>query len=87
MRYLAEFYLPEAGARLDELAARARAAAERLSAAGLTVAFVRAVHLVSDEICFAIYDAASAEATVAAGTAAGIAFDRVTNVTEADGRT
>jgi hypothetical protein len=86
MRYLAEFYLPEAGARLDELAATARAAADRLSAAGLTVALVRVVHLVCDEICFAIYDAASPEAAVAAGAAAGIAFDRVTHVVEADGR-
>lgn len=83
MRFLAEFYLPRDGEDLHELAGRARAAAGRASQDGAAARFLYAVHARSDESCFAVYDAESAQAVVAAGERAGIAFDRVVEATTA----
>ena len=69
--YLAEFYSPSAD--LADLAGRARAAAARSA----DVRFVQAISVPEDESCFAIFEAASAEAVLAAGAGAGLAFDRV----------
>ncbi len=78
MRFLAEFYLPSDGEDLRELAGRARMAAVQASqGGGPAVRFLYAVHARADESCFAVYDAESAQAVVAAGERAGIAFDRV----------
>lgn len=77
MRFLAEFYLSSDGEDLRELAGRARMAAVQASQGGPAVRFLYAVHARADESCFAVYDAESAQAVVAAGECAGIAFDRV----------
>jgi hypothetical protein len=83
MRFLAEFYLPREGEDVHELAGRARAAADRASQGGPAVRFLYAVHAMSDESCFAVYDAESPQAVVAAGECAGIAFDRLVEATTA----
>ena len=77
MRYLAEFYLPAGRVDLADLVGQARAAAEHSSCAGPAVRLLYAVHVPLDEICFAVYDAASADAVTAAGALAGIVFDRI----------
>ena len=83
MRYLAELYLPNRQTDLQVLAARAHGAAEQASRAGPPVQFITAIHAVEDENCFMIYEAATAAAVVAAGSLAGILFDRVVSVTTA----
>jgi hypothetical protein len=82
MLYLAEFYLPARGTPLADVAGHARAAADRLTQAGLAVSFVRAIHVAQDESCFAVYLAGSKDAVIAAGAAAGLEFDSVAEATE-----
>lgn len=81
MRYLAEFYLAGRDADLESLASRALAAAEQASKAGPPVRFITAIHASEDENCLVIYEAAAPAAVLAAGSLAGIAFDRVVAVT------
>jgi hypothetical protein len=69
--YLAEFYLPQPD--LADVARRARAASDPAQA----VRFLQAISVPADESCFAIFDAPSADAVVAAGARAAITFDRV----------
>ena len=78
MLYLAEFYLP-AGSTLASVAHRARAGAERVAGAGADVSFVEAIFLPQDESCFMLYRAHRATDVTAAGSAARLAFDRVTH--------
>jgi hypothetical protein len=75
--YLAEFYLP-AGSALGSVAQRARAAAEQAASTGIDIAFVAAIFLSRDEICFVLYRAARAGDVTTAGSLAGLAFERVT---------
>jgi hypothetical protein len=84
MRYLAEFYLPRLGADLAGLARRARATAEQSSRTGPAVHFVSAIHAPADESGFALYEADSAAAVTAAGSLAGIVFDRIVEVATDD---
>jgi len=84
MRYLAEFYLPGCDVDLADLARRARVSAERFSRTGPAVRFVGAIHAPEDESCFAIYDADSPGGVTAAGSLAGIVFDRVVEVAMQD---
>lgn len=77
MFFLAEFYLP-AGSALGSVAQRARAAAEQATGTGIDIAFVAAIFLSRDETCFALYRAARAADVTAAGSLAGLAFERVT---------
>lgn len=77
MRYLAEFYLPAGRVDLADLVRQARGAAEQASGAGPAVRLLYVVHAPPDEICFAVYDAASAAEVADAGTLAGIVFDRI----------
>jgi hypothetical protein len=78
MFYLAEFYLP-GGTTLARLVQRARAGAERTTRGGAEVAFVEAIFLPRDESCFALYRARSASDVIAAGSLAGLVFDRITD--------
>jgi Nickel responsive protein SCO4226-like len=80
MHYLAEFYLPGHDADIVTLAHRIRAMAEQANQTGAAVRFVNAIHAPEDESCFAIYEAATAEAVMAAGSLAGIAFDRIVEI-------
>jgi hypothetical protein len=79
MLYLAECYLPT-GSTLAIVAGRARAAAEQAASSGAGVSFVEAIFLPADESCFLLYRAHRAADVTAAGSAAGLAFDRVTDV-------
>jgi hypothetical protein len=84
MEYLAEFYLPAGEADLADLALRARSAAAAMAGSGRAVRFVRAMHAVADESCFAWYEADAADIVVAAGLAAGLTVDRVVEIDASD---
>lgn len=77
MFFLAEFYLP-AGAAPADVVQRARAGAAATCAEGAQIRFVQAVFVPTEETCFALFEAPTAAAVSAAGTAAGLDFDRVT---------
>jgi hypothetical protein len=78
MRYLAEFYLPNGGSGLAELARRAEAGARRVR--GGDVQVLSAIYLVDDESCLAIYEASSTDCVREAGTLAGLEFDHVARI-------
>lgn len=82
MYYLAEFYLP-GDVDLAEVTRQARLAAQELGD-GSAVRFRYAIHVPDDESCFAIYDADSAETVAAAGTLAGLTFDRIAEAVVSD---
>jgi hypothetical protein len=76
--YFAEAYV--ARPRAHELRAherRARAAAEALSQQGTPIRFLRSIFVPSDEICFYVFEAISAEAVGAACQRAALRFERV----------
>ncbi len=77
MVFLAEFYLP-VGADLADVVHRARTGAAATCAAGAEVGFVQALFVPAEETCFAVFEAPTAAAVSAAGSAAGLEFDRVT---------
>jgi hypothetical protein len=77
MFFLAEFYLP-ASAVLADVIQRAKAGAAATCAAGARIRFVHAVFVPTEETCFALFEAPTAAAVSAAGSAAGLDFDRVT---------
>ena len=82
-RYLAELYLPKTGSDgLRETAAQARSAAEELSREGKPVRYVRALLLAEDEMCFHLYEAATAESVHEAARRAGIPVERVVEAVE-----
>ena len=82
-RYLAELYLSKTGSDgLREAAARARSAAEELSREGTAVRYVRALLLADDEMCFHLYEAATAESVLEATRRAGISVERVVEAIE-----
>jgi hypothetical protein len=74
--YLAEFYLPGSSS-LARVVARAREGAREAGQGGPDVRFIRAIFVPADESCFALYQAATAQAVLAAGALAGLVFDRV----------
>jgi hypothetical protein len=83
--YLAELYLERLGTRdLDEGAALARAAANEVRAAGTPVRYLRSIFVPSDEICFHLFEAASAEGVQQAISRAGIAVQRIAEAIEID---
>jgi hypothetical protein len=73
MLYLAEFYLA-ADSSVAEVARRASAGAGQNPAA---VRLIQAVFVPSDECCFLLYAADSAEDVITAGALAGLEFDRI----------
>jgi hypothetical protein len=77
MFFLAEFYLP-ASAALSDVAQQARTGAAAACAAGSQTRFIQAVFVPTEETCFALFEAPTAAAVSAAGSAAGLEFDRVT---------
>lgn len=59
--FLAELYVPDCGEReRAALAARVRAAAEKLSREGIPVRHLRSAFVPSEETCFCFFEAASA---------------------------
>ena len=80
MRYLAEFYLPDSGCDLAEVAGRAEAGARRAPGPAGAVRFLSAIYLAEDESCLAIYEAGSPDLVRAAGALAGLDFDHVAEI-------
>lgn len=78
MFYLAECYLP-VGSTLASVASRARAGAKQATGPGADIVFVEAILLPEDESCFLLYQAHRTADVTAAGSAAGLDFDRVTD--------
>lgn len=77
-RYLAEVYVPQLGEEeLVHAAARARVAAEELSAEGTPVRYLRSLFVPDDETCFWLYEACSPEAVGEATRRAAIECERV----------
>lgn len=76
--YLVELRRPPSGWQgLQRLSARARVAAERLSAEGLPVRFLRSIFVPEKDSCFLLYEGTSAEAVGEAGRRAALEIERV----------
>jgi hypothetical protein len=76
--FIVERYLPVE--RHGELAAavdRDRQAAEGMTAAGIPVRHLSTIYVPSDESCFSLFDAPSADALRQAQEYAGIGFERI----------
>ena len=79
--YLVEAYVARASQRdLSRLAARARVAASEVSAEGAPVRYVRSLLVPEDDICFHVFEGASAEAVWAASRRAALSAERVVEV-------
>jgi hypothetical protein len=78
--YLVELYLP-ASRDVEEVVARARAAAEQLGREA-PVRYVRSIFVPEDESCFLLYEAATAELALEASRRAGATGERVTEAIE-----
>jgi hypothetical protein len=76
--YLVESYLPrsEAGS-LDDLAARARRAAEAMTRSGMPIRYLRCTFLPEDEYWLLLFDAHSLEAVDEAARQAEIPYERI----------
>jgi ABC-type multidrug transport system fused ATPase/permease subunit len=87
-RFLVELERPPLGwSELQELTARARAAADEVSRGGLSIRFLRAVFVPEDETCFFLYEAPSAAGVVEAGRRASLEFRRVIEPLQAEPET
>ena len=76
--FIVERYLPAGGHR--ELAAavdRDRRAAAGMTAAGVPVRHLSTIYVPSDESCFCLFDAPSADALQEVQERAGIGFERI----------
>jgi hypothetical protein len=76
--FLLEMYMSQTdGAGVERGAERARLAAEELTREGTPVRYLRSIFVPEDEICFFLYEAASADAIREAARRADLVFDRV----------
>src|SRR5438093_9971852 len=76
--FIVERYLP--AARQAEVAAAVdhdRRAAERMTAVGVPARHLSTIHIPSDESCFSLFDAPSADALRQAHERAGIDYERI----------
>ena len=81
--FIVERYLPTV--RPGELAAaveRDRRAAAGMTAAGIPVRHLSTIYVPSDESCFSLFDAPSADALREAQEHAGIGFERIVEAVE-----
>ena len=81
--FVVERYLSEAGS--VEVAAavdRDRRAADAMRAGGIPVRHVSTIYVPSDESCFSLFDAPSADALREAQERAGIGFERIVEAVE-----
>jgi hypothetical protein len=65
-----------------ETIARLQAAATELTAADLSVRYVRSIFVPDDEVCFHVFEASSADTVEQVGRRAQLTFDRVTEAME-----
>jgi hypothetical protein len=76
--YLLELYLPAAhAAQLSDIAARARSSAEQLTREGVPVRHRQTIYVPADEMCFCLYEAASADSVARLSRRAAIAAGRI----------
>jgi Protein of unknown function (DUF4242) len=77
-QYLVELYRSRAGAdTLADPAKRAQTTAEELTREGTPVRFLSTIFVPEDEVCFYLYEAASAEAAAEAARRAELQFERI----------
>jgi Protein of unknown function (DUF4242) len=72
-RYLPSIETDQLVVLLDEV----RRAARSMTEAGVPIRLLESLHLPSDETCFSLFDAPSADALAEAHRRAGISFDRI----------
>jgi hypothetical protein len=76
--YLLEAYMPKTCAGdAPAVIARARAAAEQMTREGMAVRLVRSFFLPEDELCFCVFEAASAAEVTEAGRRAAMSVGRI----------
>jgi Nickel responsive protein SCO4226-like len=81
--FVAERYLPATPpAELSAVGEDARRAAREMTAMGIPVRVIHAVHVPTDETCFTLFEAPSADALAEAHRRAGIPFDRIVAAVE-----
>ena len=81
--YLVETYIPRSRADdAHEVARRACAVAEAMSAEGTAVRYIRTAFVPADETCFHFFEAASDDAVEEACRRAGISSARIVPVVE-----
>jgi len=89
--FVVERYLPATGAHdLVPIAERDRRAAASMAGTGVAVRHLTCIHVPSDEFCYSLFAAASAEDVRRAHERAGIGFDRIVEaiqVTSTEGGT
>jgi hypothetical protein len=84
--YFVEVYLPRSRAHeACTTGRRARAAAEELSREGMPIRYIRTTYLPDDEICFHLFEAASAEVVEDASRRAQLGRTRVVLIIEMRG--
>ena len=82
-RFLAEVYVPRTRAYESGRGARcARAAATQLSREGTSVRYIRTTLLPTDETCFHVFEAPSADVVGEVGRRAGISWARIVPAVE-----
>jgi Protein of unknown function (DUF4242) len=76
--YLVEAYLPTAdGATRRRVVATARSAAEEMARTGTAIRYLRSIFVPTDETCFHLFDAPSAELVREASERAGLGPERI----------
>jgi Protein of unknown function (DUF4242) len=84
--FLMETFVPASrGSDVAESALSAMRAAEALAREGTAVRFVRSTFVPADEVCFHLFEAASADAVLAVGDRAALTVTRVVEALEAFG--
>ena len=85
--FVIEQYAPrDSRAAVERDAARARRVAQRLSAQGTPVSYIRSFFVPEDETCFHLYRADSIEAVREAAEHARLCFERITEMITSNGR-
>jgi len=83
--YALELYAPQlSGRERTDVAARLSTAAEAMRGEGTPIRYMRSLVLHTDEICFAVFAAPSADAVADAAHRAAVAFERVIEVDVAE---
>jgi hypothetical protein len=82
--FLLELYLPRGGS-LEEAVARVRGLTQAAAGAGLSVRYLRSLHLAEEETCFHVLEAPSREALLEAARRCGLADARVIETVEKEG--
>jgi hypothetical protein len=76
--YLVELYVPRTNERgTDSAVMRARLAAEELARVGTAVRYMRSIYIPEDELCFLLFEAASADHVREAARCADLPFERI----------